>query len=65
MGISGVFDDVDDRVFISFAERQGIPYARRVCAEVKRAIAMWPDFAGRAGLSAAATEEIQAYLSGK
>ena len=65
MGISGAFRDVDDRGFMRFAERQGIPYARKAWNEVKRAIAMWPDFAGRAGLSAAATEEIGVYLSGK
>jgi serine/threonine-protein kinase HipA len=58
MGIEGKFTDVSIKDITRFAERREIPYARKALSEVRQAIAMWPDFAGRAGLSQASTIEI-------
>ena len=58
MGVGGKFADISIQDLSRFAEEHDIPYSRRSLAEVKRAIAMWPDFAERAGLSEAAAGEI-------
>ena len=63
MGIDGKFTDVSIKELAHFAEKHEIPYARKSLNEVKRAIAMWQDFAGQAGLSKASTDEIKERLS--
>ena len=62
MGIGGKFADIGTKELAQFAERQEIPYARKSLNEVKRAIAMWQDFAGQAGLSKATADEIKKHL---
>jgi len=58
MGFDGKFADITAQDLSRFAERQNIPYARKSISEVKRAVAMWPNFAKQAGLSSMATSEI-------
>ncbi|MCL1982155.1 MAG: type II toxin-antitoxin system HipA family toxin [Clostridiales bacterium] len=55
MGIEGKFTGVSTQDLLRFAERHEIPYARKSLAEVKQAIAMWPDFAKQAGLTEASS----------
>jgi serine/threonine-protein kinase HipA len=62
MGVGGKFADISMRDFLQFAENHEIPYARKALNEVKYAIAMWPDFAGQAGLSKTSTDEIKERL---
>jgi len=50
MGIGGKFADISLQDMLRFADKHEIPYAKKALAEVRRAIAMWPDFAEKAGL---------------
>ena len=63
MGINGKFADISIRDISQFAERQDIPYARKVMNEVKYSISKWPDFAKQAGLSKTTTDEIKKRIS--
>jgi len=58
MGVSGKFADVTQKDLITFANRHGIEYAKAALSDIRAAIANWPDYAGRAGLSKVHAEGI-------
>ncbi|MCL2163073.1 MAG: type II toxin-antitoxin system HipA family toxin [Oscillospiraceae bacterium] len=63
MGIGGKFADIGAKEFERFAEKHEIPYSRKSLNEVKRAVALWPEFAEQASLSKASTDIINERLS--
>jgi len=62
MGFDGKFANVSSQDLLSFADRHEVPYARKSLNEVKRAVAMWPDFAKQAGLSDVSTRHVRDFL---
>jgi serine/threonine-protein kinase HipA len=51
MSVNGKFDHIERDDFLVMADRFQIGAASRLLAEVKHAVAQWPDFARQAGLS--------------
>jgi hypothetical protein len=62
MGVSGKFSDVSIKDFDGFADKHGIPYARKVFKDVKTAVSQWPDFGKLAGLNQGVINHIQQSL---
>jgi serine/threonine-protein kinase HipA len=58
MSVNGKFDDVQRADLLTLADRFQIGPASRLLAEVKEAVAAWPDFARRAQVSEAAIARI-------
>jgi serine/threonine-protein kinase HipA len=60
MGVNGKFDDVSRGDLRALADRFSIPETERALADVRAAIAAWPDVAGEAGVPDAGIRKIQA-----
>jgi serine/threonine-protein kinase HipA len=58
MGINGKFTGVSENDIMDFAERHGIPYAKKTLREVANAIKRWLEFSSKAGLPRNVAEEI-------
>lgn len=63
MSVNGKFDHVQRKDLLTLADRFQIGPASRLLAEVKDAVAAWPDFARRAKVSQAAIERIRQHQS--
>ncbi|MDR2610926.1 MAG: type II toxin-antitoxin system HipA family toxin [Clostridiales Family XIII bacterium] len=61
MGVDGKFAGVTPKDILSFAEKHGIPYARKTLKEVREALARWPEFAERAGIPPEERDKIGGY----
>jgi serine/threonine-protein kinase HipA len=63
MGVDGRFADVTRADLLGFADRHGIPYAKRILKEIRQAVARWPEFCGRAGIPAAVRDDIAGHFT--
>ena len=61
MSVNGKFDHIERNDLLALADRFQIGAASRLLAEVKNAVAEWPDFARQAALSSAQIERIAAH----
>jgi serine/threonine-protein kinase HipA len=58
MSVNGAFRGITLDDLLAVADRHQVPDARRAIAEVGEAVEAWPDFAAKAGIDHARTEEI-------
>jgi len=58
MAVNGKFADISRADLLAVADRFGIGTAPKVLNRVRDAVAVWPDFAGQAGVSTAETNRI-------
>jgi len=58
MAVNGKFADISRADLLAVADRFGIGTAPKVLTQVRDAVAVWPDFAGQAGVSTAETNRI-------
>jgi serine/threonine-protein kinase HipA len=61
MSVNGKFDRIGRDDLMTLADRFQIGAASRLLAEVRSAVARWPDFAREAGLSSAQSERVADY----
>jgi serine/threonine-protein kinase HipA len=58
MSVNGAFSGITRNDLLAVADRFQVPRARSVIREVSAAVAMWPEFAARAGIPATQAAEI-------
>jgi serine/threonine-protein kinase HipA len=61
MSVNGKFDGIERHDFMTLADRFQVGAASRLLAEVKGAVAQWPDFARQAALSPGQIERIASH----
>jgi len=61
IAVNGKYNDIGRADLLLLADRFQIGAASKLLAQVREAVAAWPDFAARASLSASAVERIRAH----